>query len=235
MDQAHFKEDYDRHVTELQEKNAGDPELAMAQAIGSPTVAEFRRQGDQQAHIMIEEGLLDGHSLYDFACGSGRTAAALHRAGWNGDYLGVDVVPALIAALMQACPDTYQAKIHTDLSIAAESDSLDMVCAWSIFTHLYAVESFIYLRDIHRALKPDGKLVMSFLEFGQPTHWTVFDQNVERKLQDARAPLDAFIARSDLIAWCDRIGFTIDRFIDGMDETATPFGNVGQSVAILRK
>lgn len=233
MSDSHFVSDYKKHVRDIQDGEV--PEVSAAKAIGSIGLEEFRRQGDQQAFIMMEAGLENGFSLYDFACGSGRTASALHRAGWSGDYLGVDVVDQLLEAFGQICPASFQTKIHTGLSIAAGGDSLDMVCGWSIFTHLYAVESYIYLEDIHRALKPGGTLVMSFLEFQQYTHWDVFNQNIERRKSDAQAPLDAFISRDDLKSWCEHIGLEVERFIDGMDEQATPFGPIGQSVAIITK
>ena len=230
---SHFDTSYNNHVDQLIDMN-DDIATALAQAVGSPDVASFVRQGNQQAHIMFEAGLQNGDSLYDFACGSGRTAAALKRNGWTGQYIGVDVVPALVDALKSAC-EGYEAHVHKDLTIKAEDSSLDMICAWSIFTHLTPIESYIYLRDGWRTLRPGGLIVMSFLEYQQENHWAVFDQNVKRRMTEAQAPLDAFTARSDIEAWGARIGYDIATYIDGYDDAATPDGHIGQSVAILRR
>ena len=39
-----------------------------------------------------------------------------------------------------------------------------MILAFSVFTHLLHEESFIYLEDFKRVLKPGGSVVFSFLE-----------------------------------------------------------------------
>ena len=57
----------------------------------------------------------------------------------------------------------YDAHVNTRLTILAMDDLLDMVFHWSVFTHLFVEEAYIYLEDIWRALKPGGKLIFSFM------------------------------------------------------------------------
>lgn len=65
-------------------------DIAMARAIG--TVEEYVKTGDGQLAVLKFHGLQDGMSIYDLGCGSGRTAQALFRSGWKGQYRGADVL-----------------------------------------------------------------------------------------------------------------------------------------------
>ena len=66
--------------------------------------------------------------------------------------------------------------LHRGLSIPQETGSADMVSAFSLFTHLLQAESHAYLEEAARILKPGGKVVFSFLEFAEATHWNIFEQ-----------------------------------------------------------
>ena len=57
--------------------------------------------------------------------------------------------------------------------IPAPDGEADMVCFFSVLTHLLHEESYVYLQDARRVLKPTGKLVRirrvdldAFLESG---------------------------------------------------------------------
>lgn len=229
---SHFVEDYNQHVAALSQDN--DHELAMAKAVGSTSVENFRTQGGQQVEILQRFGLKNGDTIYDLGCGSGRTAAALVRSGWKGDYTGADIVPSLLEYLNKACPG-YKTLVHEQLSIAAADASLDVVYGWSIFTHLHPEETFLFLQDIYRALRHGGAVVFSFLEFRIPSHWSVFEQNVSRRMTNARAPLDAFLHRDVISDWAKRLGYAEPVFIDGDDPSQTSAGLFGQSIAHLLK
>jgi SAM-dependent methyltransferase len=234
--QAHFIRDYSKHVENLVNAHPRNLDLAMALAIGSSTIEQFNVQGDQQVEMLRRYGLADGMAIYDLACGSGRSAKALRRKRWQGSYKGADIIPALVAYLRESCPG-FDAVVHTDLSIASADASLDLVYAWSLFTHLHHEETYIYLDDIHRALKPGGRLVFSFLEFKIPSHWTVFASRVEILKQGRRtSTLDMFLHRDQISLWAKTLGFDATiLYVDGDDQTSTSSGNFGQSVAVLQK
>jgi len=234
MSIAHFQRDYDALSRSLAEAHPDDVELAMAKLIGSPTVAEFRRQGDQQVEILRRVGLANGHSIYDLGCGSGRTAHALRRLGWTGTFKGADIQKEAVAFLNAHC-EGFPAVVWMDLSIDAGDDVLDLVYAWSVFTHLMHEETFIYIDDIFRALKPGGQLVFSFLEFAMPTHWTVFEHAVATRRAKAQKPADMFLHRDQIADWGARLGYGAPEFINGTDATATSTGLFGQSVVVMRK
>ena len=58
--------------------------------------------------------------------------------------------------------------LNRALYIPAPDACADMVCAFSVFTHLLHTETYLYLEDIRRVLRPGGRLVFSFLEFANP-------------------------------------------------------------------
>jgi len=53
-----------------------------------------------------------------------------------------------------------------------------MVFHWSVFTHLYPGESYLYTVDVFRALKP-GKMIFSLPELEEPEHDRVWNTNLE--------------------------------------------------------
>ncbi|MBU6267266.1 MAG: class I SAM-dependent methyltransferase [Sphingomonadales bacterium] len=229
----HSVVNYTRLVKTKLAEHPGNPALALAQAIGSPDLDTFRAQGDMQVGVLRHHGLVDGMALYDLGCGCGRTAQALLRSGWTGHYTGADIVPQLIVELTRTCPPFTGLTVR-DLRIAAADGSLDMVFCASVFTHLHAEESYIYLEDIFRALKPGGRLVFSFCELEDPAHHGVFDRNVhnQRRGNDI-VHLNAFLHRDWIRLFAARLGFGEPRFTAGDD--TTHHGAFWQSLAILEK
>jgi SAM-dependent methyltransferase len=205
----------------------------MAQSVGSPTLELFEQQGDGHVEVLRFHGLTDGMSIYDLGCGCGRTAQALQRSGWTGTYAGADIVKSLVKHVLDKCPG-YDAFLHRELSIRSEDASLDMVFHWSVFTHLFPEECFIYMREIYRALRPGGKMIFSFLEIEDPAHWVVLDARVNAL--SSHIPLehlDTFLHRDWIKAWADKLGYCNVTFTDGFDGSHhAPFW---QSLASMEK
>ena len=161
-------------------------------------------------------------SIYDIGCGSGRTAQALIRRGWQGHYQGHDIVPELVEQLRLACPG-FEARTHRDLSLLTPRNSLDLVFHWSVFTHLLPEECFVYLKDIHCRLKPGGRLLFSFLELDDRRHWQLFLERASRIEQKDVIPLlDTFLHRDWINAWAREIGFSAPIYTGGKDSTHHP-------------
>jgi len=167
--------------------------------------------------------------LVDLGCGSGRVAFALSQRV-KIHYTGTDVVPALLDYAKSKCPKNYTFLNHRQLNVPAKDKSLDFVIAFSLFTHLLHEETFLYLEDAFRALKPSGRMILSFLEFSDPAFWDIFMKTVDRRRAAINAPLNTFIERSQIECWARHIGFSNATFHDGKSN-----GGVGQAVAILHK
>ena len=232
---------YRAHV---QEKLAsGDDDEAMRQAIGG----EFDAIGAMQCDLLVAHGLQPDGTVVDVGCGSGRLALPLSRyLDERGSYLGTDVVPALLDyARTLVGRDDWRFEQAAGLSIPADDASADVVCFFSVFTHLRHEHSYLYLQEAKRVLKPTGRIIVSFLEFAIYSHWAVFQHNVENP--DAEKPLDQFLSRDALASFAHHLELETVAVLDGDKPTIplrqpitmengtayTDLGALGQSIAVF--
>jgi ubiquinone/menaquinone biosynthesis C-methylase UbiE len=227
MAQFHFVEDYERVVSHLIEQYPIDE--AMDLAVGG----RYDEIGPVEVDVLRYAGLKDGMTLIDFGCGSGRLASVLDQS-LKVEYTGIDVVQALLDYAKSKSPSRYRFLLNRDLSIPAAENSCDYLCAFSVFTHLLQAESYIYLEDIRRVLKPEGTLVFSFLEFGFDEHWAVFETTIDSQRQSPNPPLNMFIERSVIDLWCKKLGYVQEGYI-AATEKRWDGKPLGQSIAILKK
>lgn len=228
MAKFHFVEDYENLVKRLIEECPIDE--AMERAVGG----DYEETGRLEADILKHAGLRSRMSVFDLGCGSGRLASALGRSGLDLEYLGTDIVQPLIDYARSKTPRHYRFNLHRELSVPADDSSIDIACAFSVFTHLLHHETYIYLEDMFRVLKPGGRAVFSFLEFAAHTHWTVFSGTVSDQKKGPVGHLNTFIERSVIEIWSRHLGFQVEGYIDGQESVAHN-KPLGQSVAILRR
>jgi SAM-dependent methyltransferase len=214
----------------------------MSLAVGG----QFRSFGVLMRQVLVDAGLRDSDYLIDVGCGSGRLSHTLTLER----YLGTDVVPDLLAYARSLCPNPrWRFALVNDICIPEVDGAADMVCLFSVFTHLLHEDSYRYLLEAHRVLKPGGKVVFSFLEFRVHCTWTVFSAMVDARSQGAGHPHNQFIGRDAIECWASHAGFRIDAFFDGdvphiavgepltSDEGRVIEGKAsfGQSVCVLSK
>jgi SAM-dependent methyltransferase len=220
----HSVRSYQALIGRKRRQYPGDEEMAMIATIGCLSREDFVRQGDGQVEVLRHHGLRDGMSVYDLGCGSGRTAIALQRSGWKGHYKGADIVSPLIKYLRSKCPD-YEAVVHRAPTIDASDNSVDMLFHWSVFTHLYPEECYLYMEDSYRALKPGGTFIFSFLELEDERHHGIFRARIKNFRNRGWSPtLDTFLHRDWVRFWARDLGFTDVAFTGGADhEHHMPF------------
>jgi len=221
-------------------------ERALELAIGAGDPQEFLATGELQRQLLVAHGLRLEDSLVEIGCGSGRLAVQL--LGWlRGSYLGLDVVPALLDRAQEiAAGPNMRYQCVNGLTIPTDPGSVDMVCAFSVFTHLRHEESYSYLNDAMRALRPGGRVVFSFLEYRVPSHWHVMEANLD-SIGDSGV-LNQFMSSDAVEVWAEHLGADLVGLFRG-DETFIPLakpiqlngheyrdmGTFGQSVAVYRK
>ncbi len=227
MAEFHFVEDYEKYVAHLIETMPIDE--AMSLAVGG----DYDGVGDIERSVLTWAGLENGGTLVDLGCGSGRLASSLGRT-MEIEFIGVDIVQSLLDYAQTKSPPNYRFINNHALKVPADDDSATMVSAFSLFTHLLNAETFLYLEDVRRVLKPGGKLVFSFLEFTNPEHWGSFMSEVDARRVSAVVPLNAFIERAAIHKWADALGFTVRALVDG---TEAPWGGLPmwQAVCVLEK
>lgn len=128
--------------------------------------------------------------IFDFGCGYGKLAPLSEFfCHPSGEYIGVDIrqdcidfckrqyahLPKARFALSKDFNDTYseqhpafpnfhtyppQSTYGTDWPV--DDESVDVIVAISVFTHLQEAEAHEYIRKIHRTLKPGGLAILTF-------------------------------------------------------------------------
>jgi ubiquinone/menaquinone biosynthesis C-methylase UbiE len=205
-----FRTMYTNLVSSLKKQFTFDQ--AMELAVGG----EFEAIGILERELLIQCGLRKDGYVIDVGCGSGRLAQPLSQY-LVGKYLGIDIVPELVDYARQLVqrPD-WRFEVAQGLDIPEDDRKADMVCFFSVFTHLLHEQSYIYLREAKRVLKSGGKIVFSFLEFSFPGHWAIFESNISTLHSDSH-PLNMFISRDAIEAWASHLNLKIQA-IHGADE-----------------
>lgn len=217
----------------------------MALAVGG----EFQAFGVALRDLLVQCGLRGGMTLADVGCGSGRLAHTLRDMDIR--YLGTDVVDELLDYARKIChrPD-WRFERTTGLAIPLPDSSADMVTFISVLTHLRHEESFIYLMEARRALKPGGTIVLTFLDFAERAHWTIFERYVET-IRAGQRPMhvDQFMDRRMLEVWSEQLGLQLLHMFSGSEEyialsqeivrddgrRVSGRMSLGQSVCVLQK
>jgi SAM-dependent methyltransferase len=241
MKNLSFREAYNRLVQSLKYRYATDQ--AMHLAVGG----EFEAFGIVEHALLIHYGLQPDHYVIDVGCGSGRLAKPL-SAYLKGSYLAIDVIPDLVKYAQELVGRSdWRFEVTDGLHIPERDDQADMVCFFSVFTHLLHEQSYVYLKEAKRVLKAGGKIIFSFLDFSVPCHWTVFERTVSDV--EGTHPLSMFLSRDAIGVWAKHLDLQIEALHAG-DVPHVPLphsvvlddgrimeteGNLGQSICVLLK
>jgi SAM-dependent methyltransferase len=202
-EKPHYVQSYNDMVAEMRATLPLDE--AMSRAVGGDS--SYEKAGDGLSTALIGAGLSSGQTLIDVGCGSGRVAAALGRKMPGIEYLGTDIVPDLLEYARKNSPDHFKFVLHREISIPAPSESADMICFFSVLTHLFHQESYVYLRDAKRVLKSGGLIYITFLESGP--YWSMFERMVATYEQPLKPHLNMFIERPMLEAWASHLNLRL--------------------------
>src|SRR6185503_5032586 len=107
----------------------------------------------------------------------------------------------------------WRFEVADGLKIPEADGRADMICFFSVFTHLLHEHSFVYLREARRVLKPGGKIVFSFREFAMPRQWEVFEWNVSHL--HGEHTLTMFLGRDAIAAWAGHLDLRVEAVYDG--------------------
>ncbi len=134
-------------------------------AVGGGTFDDI---GQRELVILQQHGLQPHHALLDFGCGIGRLAKFAIPYLSAGRYTGVDISPTMIQRAMENCSSItasrpVQWKLQKDERFDFADDTFDMICAFSVFTHMEHEDTFRYLKASLRIVKPGGKFLFTFL------------------------------------------------------------------------
>ena len=205
-----FRKAHRRLLQQLRSTYTNDE--AVRRAVGG----EFDALGVLMREALIHHGLKITDYLVDVGCGSGRLAKPLADY-LTGKYLGIDVVPGLVDYARKLVPRAdWRFEVAEGLKIPEADQQADMVCFFSVMTHLLHEESFVYLREARRVLRPRGKIVLTFLDFRVAGHWESFQNNLS-DIGIGAQPMNVFLCPDILREWATRLDLEIETIHDGDD------------------
>lgn len=204
---------------------------AMSTSIGG----DFDYIGKVEVALLKRYGLEPQHRVIDVGCGSGRLALPL-SSFLTGPYSGFDIVDELVdyaRRTVQRSDWRFETVDH--IGIPEPDDCADTVCFFSVLTHLLHEQSYWYLEEARRVVKPGGTIVASFLDFEDEEHWTTFARLVANaKKPDHVDPLSVFIGRGALRVWAKHLDLEVID-MQGSDFEAAEGLYLGQSLCVLRR
>ncbi len=206
-------------------------QVAMSAAIGG----DFDYIGAVEVAALQRHGLEPDDRVIDVGCGSGRLAKPLSQY-LRGPYSGFDVVEGLVTYARDTVgrPD-WRFDTVDHIAIPEPDDCADVVCFFSVLTHLLHEQSYWYLEEARRVVRPGGTILASFLEFADPAHWHAFAKQVENaKRPDHADPLSVFIERDVLRTWAGRLDLEVVDIHAGDAEIAEGL-YLGQSLCVMRR
>jgi SAM-dependent methyltransferase len=223
-------------------------EQAMSISVGG----NFTAFGQIEASLLVSLGLKAGQMVVDVGCGSGRMATVLSKPNAPDiGYHGTDIVAASLEHAQSISRPGFRFTLVDGLTIPEADNVADFITFFSVMTHLTHAESYLYLAEALRVLKPGGRAVVSYIELAHPRqiHWPVFARDLEHLKNPPLLLLNQFIETPVLKIWADHLGFAVEDVLSGEDAripiaepftwdsgmASRPSENLGQSAIILRK
>jgi SAM-dependent methyltransferase len=118
---------------------------------------DVRRVLDRLATAGVDPEQLG--TVLDFGCGCGRLTRRLLVAGADR-VIGCDIDRRAITWCRRNLPGEFHA-IGLDPPLPLEAGSVDLIVAYSVFTHLDAPRLALWLDELHRVLAPGGILALT--------------------------------------------------------------------------
>jgi len=210
---------------------------------GSPSREWFSVRGRRDAGLFADLAarhgldLGGGRVVADFGCGCGRLARWLapQVLGGGGRFLGFDLNPRLAEWCAANLAGDYAANgLRPPLPCAP--GTVDVLYAYSVFTHLRRPTAVAWLGEIARVLRPGG---LALLTFHDETYAEAFGTPQVRAALRRRGHFvlhDALEGSNYISAWTTRAHFTamaasafeVLDVIPGQDDAT-------QAIAVLRR
>jgi SAM-dependent methyltransferase len=226
--------------------------------------ARLVSQGRELGRLLFTHGLTPDGMLLDIGCGYGRLAIGLiHDNLFHGRYIGFDILerhiewcrrnlspaaPGYRFVHLDALNERYNPKGRMrpeELTFPVPAATVDVACAFSVFTHLYRPTIQRYLAEIERCLRPGGTAVTTWLLFddsrveaakGEASEYPMVHSLDEDTLySDPDDPLRAIAYRESLVrALVAAAGLRVERIEWGTWDGVTTSANF-QDLVVIRK
>lgn len=154
------------------------PPAELVVLVSGPSRAWFSERGKADAEafraLAARHGadVAAGLDVLDFGCGAGRIARWLapEVIAAGGSFHGSDLNPKLSTWCAANLPGTYRTN-GLQPPLANGTDSLDLIYAHSVLTHLTEPTAQAWLAEVARVLRPGGLALLTFHDEVYAAHW----------------------------------------------------------------
>ena len=205
---------------------------------------DFDMIGIAELAILTDAGLRPTSSLLDFGCGTGRLAVHAVPFLAAGTYVGTDIAPTMLrhaAGLLErrlgAVPPNTRFVVQPDEAFPV-TDPPDVICAYSVFTHMEHEDMFRYLVAARQVSHPATVFVASCLQIELDHPQRIFRTSAALPLDQRWHEVRNVVTSRELFtAVAAMAGWTVDTWLRGDEPAGTlPDGTmtgIGQSIAVM--
>ena len=207
---------------------------------------DFDKIGRIELALLQMEGLQPNHTLLDLGCGVGRLAVHVIPTLVGGSYIGIDISQTMLkranARIKQAIPNPpCQVRWikQTTPEFALAEHSVDMMCAFSVFTHMEHEDTYGYLKAALRIVKPHGRFIFSCIPLTLPLGKEIFQKSAGVDLKTRWMSIRNVATSIDYMEEISRLaGWTPLRWYAGDAENIGPTADgkmwpLGQTSCVL--
>ncbi len=200
--------------------------------------------GRRELSVLTAEGLTPASTLVDLGCGIGRMAVHAIPFLVGGHYIGTDIAPSMleraqarIAPVVPEPPCRVSWVKQVGTNFAVPDRSVDAFCAYSVFTHIEHEDTFNFLVDARRAVRPGGIFVFSCLPMDLQASREIFLASAAMDYAGRWSVVRNVTTSVDLMESIARLaGWRVRRWYPGDEENVLVDGRLhafGQSVCVL--
>jgi ubiquinone/menaquinone biosynthesis C-methylase UbiE len=151
---------------------------------------DFDMIGRIELALLQMEGLQPHHTVVDLGCGVGRLAVQIIPTLVGGSYIGIDISQTMLKRANERikrdipvppCRVTWIKQ--TTPEFALSDRSVDMMCAFSVFTHMEHEDTYRYLRAALPLVRPGGRFIFSCIPLTLPLGKEIFKKSASVDLR----------------------------------------------------
>ncbi|HAM01688.1 MAG TPA: hypothetical protein DCQ30_05610, partial [Acidimicrobiaceae bacterium] len=149
----------------------------LTEAIGqiyNTTDMESFEQGGKQDAEWLRSFVTESSTVLDLGCGVGRVA--LYMAPMCRELCAVDASERMLQLATQrlaGCPNVRLVQ-SADTQIPVPDDSIDFAYSLLVLQHVEREDAFLLLEELHRVVKPSGRVALTFPNLLSETYMDSF-------------------------------------------------------------
>ena len=205
-------------------------------SVGGGNFDEF---GKVHLGLLRLEGLQPSDTVVELGCGIGRLAAQVAPFLDKGRYVGIDISRRMLEEAARRTPPgrcKVEWKHQTRPDFGMPSGSVDFMCAFSVFTHMEAEDSFLYLEAAAKVVRPGGKFLFSCLPLSIENGRRVFMASARLDLAQRWSQVRDVATTETMMEQIGALaGWKIVRWYGGEQSELEGLPPLGQSTCVLER